>query len=131
MLSMFDIMASCFRRASSRSAFLSFSTVAPTRSTRSSRGLLSIVLSAETSRCSRARYWYASEPTSASTRRTPEPMDPSEMKDTTPSCPLRCACVPPHNSCAQSPTDTTRTVSPYFSPNSAIAPISSASAWLM
>ena len=40
-------------------------------------------------------------------------------------------CVPPHSSRAQSPTETTRTWSPYFSPNSAIAPERTASSWLM
>ncbi len=39
--------------------------------------------------------------------------------------------MPPHSSRAQSPTETTRTSSPYFSPNSAIAPDLTASAWLM
>ena len=70
-------------------------------------------------------------PTSASTRRTPEPIDASPSSLTRPSWPERCACVPPHSSRAQSPTATTRTASPYFSPNSAIAPESRASSWVM
>ena len=61
-------------------------------------------------------------PTSASTRRTPAPIEDSPSSLTTPSWPVRATCVPPHSSRAQSPTLTTRTRSPYFSPNSAIAP---------
>ncbi len=44
-----------------------------------------------------------------------------------PSWPERAAWVPPQSSRAYSPTSTTRTWSPYFSPNSAIAPIRRAS----
>ena len=36
--------------------------------------------------------------------------------------PVWWTCVPPHSSTEYSPTSTTRTKSPYFSPNSAIAP---------
>ena len=36
--------------------------------------------------------------------------------------PVARQCVPPHSSMLKPGTDTTRTVSPYFSPNSAIAP---------
>ena len=39
--------------------------------------------------------------------------------------------MPPHSSRAQSPTEMTRTSSPYFSPNRAIAPDFTASSWLM
>ena len=39
--------------------------------------------------------------------------------------------MPPQSSRAQSPTETTRTWSPYFSPNSAIAPDLTASAWVI
>ena len=39
--------------------------------------------------------------------------------------------MPPHSSRAQSPTEITRTSSPYFSPKSAIAPDFTASAWLI
>ena len=38
-------------------------------------------------------------------------------------------CVPPHSSIDTSGTSTTRTTSPYFSPNSAIAPRARASAY--
>ena len=74
--------------------------------------------------CSRAKNLYASTPTKASTRRTPAPIDDSPRSFTTPSWPERSTWVPPHSSRAQSPTLTTRTTSPYFSPNKAIAPIS-------
>ena len=41
---------------------------------------------------------------------------------------MRSTCVPPHSSRAHSPTETTLTRSPYFSPNNAIAPDATASA---
>ena len=41
--------------------------------------------------------------------------------------PVAVTCVPPHSSMLKPGTDTTRTVSPYFSPNSAIAPAAIAS----
>ena len=44
-------------------------------------------------------------PTSASTRRTPDPIEPSPSRVTSPSWPDRAACVPPHSSRAQSPTE--------------------------
>ena len=81
--------------------------------------------------CSRAKNLYASTPTSASTRRTPAPMEDSLSNLITPSCPERATCVPPHSSRAHSPTLTTRTTSPYFSPNNAMAPSSLAFAWLI
>ena len=58
-------------------------------------------------------------------------MEASPSSLMTPSWPERPACVPPQSSRAQSPTETTRTRSPYFSPNSAIAPDLTASAWLI
>ena len=70
-------------------------------------------------------------PTSASTRRTPAPIEDSPRSLTRPSWPERRAWVPPQSSRAQSPTETTRTWSPYFSPNSAIAPAALACSWLM
>ena len=56
-------------------------------------------------------------------------LSPSSL--TTPSWPELWACVPPQSSRAQSPTETTRTSSPYFSPNSAIAPDLTASSWVI
>ena len=103
----------------------------PTRSTSSSGRAFTTSASCATRTCSRARKWYASVPTSASTRRTPEPIEDSLSSFTRPRRPVLSTCVPPHSSCAHSPTETTRTRSPYFSPNSAIAPIALASGWLI
>ena len=66
-------------------------------------------------------------PTSASTRRTPEPIDASPSSLTRPSWPDLATWVPPHSSREYSPTSTIRTSVPYFSPNSASAPIARAS----
>ncbi len=66
-------------------------------------------------------------PTRASTRRTPEPIDASPSSLTRPSWPDLATWVPPHSSREYSPTSTIRTSAPYFSPNSASAPIERAS----
>src|SRR3984893_7325852 len=77
-------------------------------------------------------------PVSASMRRTPEATALSPVIEIRPISPVRRTWVPPHNStdqpsallpCSRSvlPIDTTRTSSPYFSPNSARAPASRAS----
>jgi hypothetical protein len=67
-------------------------------------------------------------------RRTPAATPDSPTTETRPMSPVRRTCVPPHNSTDQpialpvaSPIDTTRTSSPYFSPNSARAPDATAS----
>ena len=91
-------------RSISFSAPRSRSTRSATRSGSSSGRALSASLSWATSTCSRARKRYASAPTSASTRRTPEPIDDSPSSLTTPSCADRPVCVPPQSSRAQSPT---------------------------
>ena len=116
-------------RCSSRSASLSLVTTAEIRSGSCSRGVLNCSLSWLTSVLSRARKRNASMPTSASIRRTPEPMDDSPSTLIRPSWPDLATCVPPHSSREYSPTSTTRTWSPYFSPNSASAPIWRASSW--
>src|SRR5499433_328514 len=71
----------------------------------------------------------AAVPVSASIRRTPAATALSPSAAMTPISPVRLTCVPPHNSTDQpmvlpppSPMATTRTSSPYFSPNSARAP---------
>src|ERR1051326_3533873 len=46
----------------------------------------------------------------------------SETMANRPMSPVACTCVPPHNSMLKPGTETTRTLSPYFSPKSAIAP---------
>ncbi len=74
--------------------------------------------------------WYcrnAASPVMASMRRTPAEMLPSYTILQTPISPVRPTCVPPHSSRLNPGTETTRTSSPYFSPNSAMAPV--AMAW--
>ena len=71
--------------------------------------------------------------------RLPDALAPSAKTLTMPMSPVRFTCVPPHNSTDQpsvlapgaEPIDTTRTSSPYFSPNSAIAPAEIASSGLI
>ena len=94
----------------------------------SGRAPLTISVSELTITCSRAKNSKASTPTRASTLLTPAPIEDSEINLINPSCPDRFTWVPPQSSLAHSPTLTTRTRSPYFSPKSAIAPISRACA---
>src|SRR6185437_13450169 len=63
-------------------------------------------------------------PLTASTRRTPEETEPSPTSLIRPISPVAPVCVPPQSSVEKSPILTTRTRSPYFSPNNAIAPSS-------
>ena len=74
----------------------------------------------------------------ASIRRTPAATPLSPTTEMRPMSPVRLTCVPPHNSTDQpmvlpppSPMATTRTSSPYFSPNSARAPEAMASSTAM
>ena len=76
----------------------------------------------------------AAVPVSASMRRTPAATPLSATPAIRPMSPVRRTCVPPHSSTDQpsvlpppSPIATTRTSSPYFSPNSARAPDARAS----
>ncbi len=64
----------------------------------------------------------------ASTRRTPAATPLSETMRKSPICPVVRTWVPPHSSSDTPGTSTTRTTSPYFSLNSAIAPRPIASA---
>ncbi len=68
-------------------------------------------------------------PVTASIRRTFAADEVSWVILKTPISAVACTCVPPHSSRDQSPapTSTIRTTSPYFSPNSAIAPSARAS----
>src|SRR6266508_2946359 len=59
-------------------------------------------------------------------RRTPEATAPSETTLKSPIWPVAPRWVPPQSSVEKSPMRITRTRSPYFSPNSAIAPLWSA-----
>ena len=69
----------------------------------------------------------AAVPVSASTRRAPAPVEPSETITNGPISPVRDTWVPPQSSFEKSPVDSTRTRSPYFSSNRPIAPRSAAS----
>ncbi len=64
---------------------------------------------------------------SASIRRTFAALEPSETILKIPTSPVLATWVPPQSSRETSSTSTTRTQSPYFSPNRAIAPSRSAS----
>ena len=60
-------------------------------------------------------------------RRTPAATPLSATMAKKPMSPVARTCVPPHSSRLKPGTLTTRTLSPYFSPNSAIAPAAIAS----
>ena len=60
-------------------------------------------------------------------RRTPAATPLSDAIAKRPMSPVARTCVPPHSSVLKPGTDTTRTLSPYFSPKSAIAPAAIAS----
>jgi len=60
-------------------------------------------------------------PVTASTLRTPDDTLPSFRILINPISPVAPVCVPPQSSVEKSPIRTTRTLSPYFSPNKAIA----------
>ena len=68
----------------------------------------------------------AASPVNASIRLTPAATAPSDTIENIPMRPVAEACVPPQSS-TESPNLTTLTLSPYFSPNNAIAPIALAS----
>ena len=61
-------------------------------------------------------------PVVASIRRTPEATLLSDLMRKGPALAVLSKWVPPQNSMEKSPISTTRTVSPYFSPNMATAP---------
>ena len=69
----------------------------------------------------------AAAPVTASIRRTFDALEVSVVTWNSPISPLEATWVPPHSSRDTSPTSTIRTQSPYFSPNSAIAPSARAS----
>ena len=85
-------------------------------------------------RCDSVRSWSrisstAAGPVIASIRRTLAALEVSLRTLNSPISAVVRTCVPPHSSRENdpSPTSTIRTTSPYFSPNSAIAPSSLAS----
>ena len=134
-----------FLRASdsSRSSFLRSSISAAMRAGTSS----TVVRSSAAAALASERLWLAwaraPRAVSASMRRTPDDTALSEVTAIRPISPVRLTWVPPHNSTDQPialeacaleawsraalPIETTRTSSPYFSPNSALAPASRAS----
>ncbi len=120
--------AAAWRTFSARNFSISFSasfslpSMAETFSGSSSGRPLTSSWSWATTVCSLARKLYASTPTRASMRRTPEPIEDSPSSFTRPSWAVLWTWVPPHSSLEKSPMVTTRTCSPYFSPNSAMAP---------
>ena len=69
----------------------------------------------------------ASSPVSATIRRTPAAMPPSETILNRPTSPERRTWVPPHSSTEWPPNESTRTGSSYLSPKSATAPLRFAS----
>ena len=69
----------------------------------------------------------ATSPVTASMRRTPAATPVSWVTANRPMSPVARQWVPPHSSMLTPGTETTRTESPYFSPNRAMAPASMAS----
>ena len=117
--------------ASSRSSLRRSSTSAWTRSAASSGRTLSAIATALSRRSWSARCFRAAAPVSASMRRTPAATALSPVTVIRPISPVRPTWVPPQSSTdhvavgmpsGAAPIDTTRTSSPYFSPNSAMAP---------
>ena len=86
------------------------------------RTLASSARSSSASRARSCRSAYASPEVTASIRRAPEPTEPSERITNGPISAVERTCVPPQSSREKPSISTTRTMSPYFSPNSIIAP---------
>ena len=130
-------MASFFLTSdNSRSRRRRSSSSAPSRLGRSSSGALSSAAAAFATCTSALACLRAAMPVSASMRRTPAATPLSATTEMTPMSPVRRTCVPPQSSTdqpmvfaavASRPSTTTRTSSPYFSPNSARAPEAMAS----
>src|SRR5258705_4795281 len=109
------------------SNFLFSSSIASIRRTTCSGCVFSNPDASDKWRCSSSAYRYAVGPVSASMRRTPAAAPVSCVKRNSAICPVAPTCVPPQSSSDTPRTSTTRTTSPYFSPNSAIAPAATAS----
>ena len=114
----FAISSICFLYASFSSTILR---IAPARSGTLLKNDLAVRIVSAISSTSAS----APTPVVASIRRTPAAIADSETILKKPIWPVAAACVPPQSS-QESPNLITRTVSPYFSPKSAIAPIASA-----
>ena len=110
------------------SAAFRFAVSSAMRAGSCSRGVFSVDDSWDTRARSAARERNASRPTRASTRRFDAPTEDSPIRLISPTSELRDTCVPAHSSRDQGPPmSTMRTLSPYFSPNRAIAPSAFAS----
>src|SRR6266853_2857928 len=121
---------------SSRSILRWPSTRAASRAGRSSGRTFSVAAASARRSAWRRTCCSAAAPATASMRRTPAATAPSPTILNRPMSPVRSACVPPHSSTeyflppstlGSPPIDSTRTSSPYFSPNSAMAPAAIAS----
>ena len=123
----------CCKRSSCFSRSRVLSVIWLTRSAISSRFALSWLASWLSCFSPCCTYLTAPMPVTASIRRMPAAIPCSLTILNKPISPVRCTCRPPHSSMEKGlpslstvPIDNTRTVSPYFSPNSAIAPLSCA-----
>ena len=125
----------CCKRSSCFSSSRVLSFICETRSAMSWRLALSWLARVFSCFSPCCTYLTAPMPVTASIRRIPAAMPCSLMILNKPISPVRCTCRPPHSSIEKGlpslstlPIDNTRTVSPYFSPNSAIAPLAWAAA---
>mmetsp|Transcript_9009 Transcript_9009/g.36794 ORF Transcript_9009/g.36794 Transcript_9009/m.36794 type:complete len:383 (-) Transcript_9009:1646-2794(-) len=118
---------------SARRAAISFAALdasfcmADTRSPISAGATLSAALTSLTTASRSRRSSTTPAPDTASMRRTPLATPASDTILKPPISAVVATCVPPHSSMDTPGTSTTRTVSPYFSPNMATAPAAFAS----
>src|SRR5450830_670412 len=115
-----------FSAASSFSSALTWSCTWPMRVVNSSGLVLRAPAASCRRRLSDCTSASAPSPVTASRRRMPAATPPSVMILKRPISPVRPTWTPPHSS-LEEPMSSTRTSSPYFSPNSAMAPCLTAS----
>mmetsp|Transcript_21035 Transcript_21035/g.58376 ORF Transcript_21035/g.58376 Transcript_21035/m.58376 type:complete len:260 (-) Transcript_21035:1957-2736(-) len=115
------------RLATSAAEDFSSSCSASTLSTTAAGLTLNLPDSSLTMPSTLPRYSTWAAPATASMRRTPEAIPPSEIILKPPISAVLETCVPPQSSMLRPGTSTTLTTSPYFSPNMAVAPASCAS----
>ena len=108
--------------ASSRSAAFALSISCAIFASISAAGAFSAAAAAEILASCACTQASALSPVTASTRRMPAATPPSATILKKPMSPVRATCVPPQSS-RELPMSSTRTSSPYFSPNSIIAPV--------
>jgi len=116
--------SSCLRSSMRPSSFFS---ICSRPDVRPDMGTLSREATCSRARSRSARNWKARGPVMASMRRTPAATPLSDTMRMSPISAVLRTCVPPHSSTESEGISTTRTTSPYFSPNSAIAPRATAS----